>query len=133
MKTKFHQSIVDIAFQSMPVEYRNKFLTGFSHELLLEYSDVPYVSDRFREPEHLHIDHTYKLQLKGNNLHRIGESNALGEVVNFSDSIKELALVKNYNLVKYNIAKATHYIIDIATFAHVNHSTCPKSVPLTLP
>lgn len=126
MNTQFHRAVALIAFNSMDEGFREKFLTGFSLELLLEYCDVPYVSERFGESEHLHIDHTYKLYLKGRDLHRIGEGDALGEIVKFSKSIQELAKAENGMLVRYTIAKATHYLIDIATFPHVNHEIWDK-------
>lgn len=119
MEKRFHQLAAEIAMSAMPEGYREKFLSGFSFELLLEYADVPYVTDRYGEPEHLHIDHTYKLYLKGRDLHHVGDGNALEEVVSFSKSIQQLSKEGNGLLVRYNIAKATHYVIDLATFPHV--------------
>jgi len=126
MNRKFHMLAVDIAFNAMPVEYRKKFLAGFSFDMLLETADIPYVPNRFGEQEDLHLDHSFKLYLKGRDLHKIGEGNALEELVQFSKSVVELYKQDNPQLVRYNIAKGTHYVIDIGTYPHVNEATWDK-------
>lgn len=126
MDKRFHRTAVEIAFNCMPVGYREKFLTDFSFDLLLETADIPYAANRFGEPEHLHLDHCYKLYLKGRDLHKIGEGLALEELVYFGKSVIELHAQDNAQLVRYNIAKGTHYIIDLGTFPHVNEATWDK-------
>lgn len=123
MNEKFHELVVGIAINSMSAEYRDKFLNGFSLALLNEYANVPYIPARFNEPEVEHTLHTYKLALKGRDLHHNGEGNALGEVVNFA---KGAVSAKDAMITRYNIAKATHYIIDIATFPHVTEGVWDK-------
>ncbi len=126
MLKKFHMLAVEVAFNSMPVQYRKKYLTGFSFELLQEYADIPYVPSVFNEPEYLHLDHSYKLYLRGRDLHKIGEGRALEEVLNFAQQIQELNKQEKSQLVRLSVAKGTHYVIDIGTYPHVNEVTWDK-------
>lgn len=126
MDKKFHQLAVEIAFNAMPAEYREKYMAGFSFEMLMDACDIPYVPMQFGENENLHLGHSYKLYLKGRDLHKIGSNVAMDEAVNYAKSVPELFKENKNVLVRYNIAKGTHYVIDIATFPHVCEATWDK-------
>ena len=119
MNTEFHRIATTIAFNAMPEGFREKFLQDFSFDLLLEYVDVPYTARKFGEPEDLHLGHSYKLTLKGRDLHRAGETGALDEIVTLAKGAETLAKEGKHMLVRYNIAKGAHYIVDLGTFPHV--------------
>lgn len=110
----------------MPFKFREKFLDGFSIELLKEYADIPYMPTQYGENEELHLNHSYKLALKGRDLYRVGETDAFDELITLSNGILNLADIGNENLVRFNIAKSTHYIIDLATYPHVNEGLWDK-------
>lgn len=114
----YHDTIVEIAFKHIPASYQQRFTVGFPFELFLEYSHVPYVSDRVSELPFEHVDHCYKLHLKGRDLYHVGDGDVLAEIVKLGKAMPELALAGEDELVRMNIAKGTHYIIDIATFPH---------------
>ena len=126
MNKKFHILAVQTAFNAMPIEYREKFLTGFSFDLLLEAADIPYVAGAFGEKDHLHLGHSYKLYLKGRDLHKIGEGSALEESITFANGVHEAFKQGNPLVIRYNIAKGTHFVIDLGTFSHVNEVTWDK-------
>lgn len=126
MDIEFHRIATTIAFNAMPEGFREKFLQGFSFELLLEYVDVPNTARKFGEPEDLHLGHSYKLTLKGRDLHRAGETGALDELVALAKGAHTLAGEGKDALVRYSIAKGAHYIIDLGTFPHVAGSSWDK-------
>lgn len=113
MKKEFHQSVVEIALNSMSAGFKEKFLADFPFELVREYADVPYTSDRFDDK--YHTDHSYRLYLKGRDLHKIGEGDSIAEIVNFAQATTK---VSDPMLVRYNIVKATHYLVDLC-YPHV--------------
>lgn len=110
----------------MPSEFREKFLDGFSIELLKEYADISYIPCQYGENEKLHLNHSCKLVLKGRNLHRIGGPAVIDELITLAKGAENLAAEGNKNLVRFNIAKSTHYIIDLATYPHVNEGVWDK-------
>lgn len=126
MNTEFHRIATTIAFEAMPEDFKEKFLSGFSFELLLEYVDVPYVPQQFGEDESLHLGHSYKLLLKGRDLHRVGDTTALDEIANYAKGVPTLIENGQGSLARFNIAKGAHYITDIGTFPHVNAGTWDK-------
>ena len=126
MDKKFHTLAVQIAFNAMPASYKEKFLTDFSFDLLLEAADIPYEGDTFGENQSLHRGHCLKLYLKGRDLHKIGDSNILEELSLYSAGVNEASKQGNDLVVRYNIAKGCHFIVDLATYCHVNESTWDK-------
>jgi hypothetical protein len=126
MNSRFHQLSAEVAMNAMPSEFRKKFLDGFSMELIQEYADIPYVPAKFEENEELHLNHSYKLVLKGRDLHKVGESTVLNEVITLAKGAENLSKEGKAMLVRYNIVKASHYLVDIMTYPHVNVTTWDK-------
>jgi len=122
MNKKFHMLAVQTAFNAMPADFREKFLTDFSFDLLLETSDIPYEATEYGEKPELHRGHCLKLYLKGRDLHKLGNSTILDELSTFAQGAQK----GNVLVTRYNIAKGAHFIIDIGTYPHVNEATWDK-------
>lgn len=122
MDKKFHMLAVQTAFKAMPADFQEKFLTDFAFDLLLETADIPYESDTYGENADLHRGHCLKLYLKGRDLHKIGDSSLLEELGSFAHGAQQ----GNSLVARYNIAKGTHFIIDLGTYCHVNEATWDK-------
>ena len=122
MDKKFHMLAVELAFNAMPADFREKFLTDFSFDLLLETADIPYEPSEYGEKAELHRGHCLKLYLKGRDLHKIGDSTVIEELTTFAHGAQH----GNSLVTRYNISKGTHFIIDIGTYCHVNESTWDK-------
>lgn len=122
MDRKFHTLCLQTAFSGMQAEFREKFLTGFSLDLLLETADIPYEPTEFGEIADMHRGHCLKLYLKGRDLHKIGDSTVIEDLVTFTHGAQQ----GNALVTRYNIAKGTHFIIDIGTYPHVNEATWDK-------
>jgi hypothetical protein len=122
MIKKFHQLAVATAFNAMPTDFKERFLADFSFDLLLEAGDIPYEPECFGEKAELHRGHCLKLYLKGRYLHKIGDSTVLEQLTTFAYGAQQ----DNPLVVCYNIAKGTHFLIDIGTYPHVNEAIWDK-------
>jgi len=120
MLAKFHKLAVQTAFNAMPSNFQEKFLTGFSFDLLLESSSIPNEITTYGEDVELHRDHCLKLYLKGRDLHKIGDSTVLEELQALAVGAQEAFKRGDSLVTRYNIARGTHFIVDLGTYPHVN-------------
>lgn len=122
MHKEFHQLAPILALQRMPDKFRAFFIAdGFTEDDLKRIADLPDLVDldNIEQDPFCRHAHSYKMELSDGQLKWM-DGEALDRVKNLAEDARDYYREKNFAMVRYSLAKATHYSIDAKTFPHLS-------------
>lgn len=126
MDKLFHQTVVTVALKFMPKEFQDFLITGnYTIQQLQNDAIVPDAIDKdnIENDCDIHHAHSYKLQeidSKDGKKHlKWINGDGLEKLKLIGSDIHDFYKEGKIDLVRYSLAKGTHYRVDIMTFPHL--------------
>lgn len=122
MNKYFHQNIPLIALRQMPESFRDFLISGgFTESDLKKYADIPDEVDRdnLTQNSEIHHAHSYKLHEIDGKLKWI-DGDCLERLKGLCADAHDFKAEGRLDMVRYCLAKMTHYRIDSLTYPHLH-------------
>ena len=118
----FHQLAPLLALKQMPDKFQAFFIAdGFTEEDLKRIADIPDLidHDNIEQDPFCRHDHSYKMEIVNGQL-TWTDGGVLERMKSLAEDARDFYMEGNYPMVRYSLAKATHYCIDSKTFPHLS-------------
>ncbi len=123
MNKEFHQLAPVLALEQMPESFQAFFIAdGFTAEDLKTGADLPDLVDKdnITQDAEIHHAHSYKLQEVAGQL-KWTDGDVLERLKGLCADAHDFKAEKNAAMVRYCLAKMTHYRVDALTYPHLFH------------
>ncbi|GMB00451.1 hypothetical protein [Pelosinus sp. IPA-1] len=129
MDKQFHQLAPRIALKLMPEEFQAFFIAdGYKESQISIDADLPDMvdHDNITINAEIHHAHSYKLEKLENGTYHWLDGDALERLKGLCADVHDFYAEGRFDMVRYCLAKMTHYRIDSMTYPH-NHRGKPWS------
>jgi hypothetical protein len=118
----FHQLAPLIALKQIPQKFQTFFIAdGYTEESIKHDAELPDLVDldNIEQDPFCRHAHSYKLELINGQLMKT-DGECIERMKSIIEDARDFYLEKNLPMVRYSLAKATHYCIDSKTFPHLS-------------
>lgn len=122
MHKEFHQLAPLITLQQMPTKFRTFLIANdYSEEKIKRDAELPDLVDldNIEQDPFCRHAHSYKMELVDGKL-TWTDGGCIERIKSLAEDARDFYMEKNFPMVRYSLAKATHYIIDSKTFPHLS-------------
>jgi len=122
MNKTFHQTAPIIALKMMPENFQAFLISGeYTIQNLQTDADIPDLVDKdnITQNAEIHHAHSYKLEFQEGKLHWI-DGDCLERIKAICADIHDFYKENKLDMVRYSLAKVTHYRIDALTYPHLH-------------
>lgn len=118
----FHQLAPLIALKQMPEKFQAFFIADdYTEENIKHDAELPDLVDldNIEQDPFCRHAHSWKLELVNGQLTKT-DGGCIDRIKSLAEDARDFYMEKNFAMVRYSLAKATHYIIDSKTFPHLS-------------
>lgn len=122
MHKQFHQLAPLIALRRMPDKFQAFLIAdNFTEEDLKRIADIPDLIglDNIEQDPFCRHAHSYKMEIVNGQL-TWTDGGVLERMKSLAEDARDFYMEKNFAIVRYSLAKVTHYCIDSKTFPHLS-------------
>lgn len=123
MNKQFHQLAPIIALKFMPDSFKAFFIAdNYIEEQLKNDADIPDMVDKdnITINAEIHHAHSYKLEVRDDNKLHWADGDVLERLKGLCADAHDFKAEGRLDMVRYSLAKMTHYRIDSLTFPHLH-------------
>ena len=119
---EFHQLAPLLALKLMPDKFRAFLIAdGFTENDIKQIAELPDLVDldNIEQDPFCRHAHSYKMEIIGGQL-TWTDGGCLDRMKSLAEDARDFYMEKNFAMVRYSLAKMTHYCIDSKTFPHLS-------------